>query len=89
MSNFYRITNGWSKDVPRSTDLYELITVGHIPGRTGPLATIRLVTGHVTKQISTDYLLNVSEEEVRECLCDLRIRLLEQAEAVMKSLNKI
>lgn len=88
-SNFYRLANLYNKDIKRSDDLYELINVENIPGRTGPIATIRLVTGTATREISTDYLLSVSEEEASTYLCDLREELLRQADIVGKSVDKL
>lgn len=88
-SNFYRLANLYNKDIKRSDDLYELINVENIPGRTGPIATIRLVTGTATREISTDYLLSVSEDEARQYMLDLRDKLCEQAHEVGRSLAQL
>lgn len=86
-SNFYRLATTYSKDISRSPDLYELLNVAHIPGRTGPIATIRLVTGKETKEISTDYLMNVPDKEVSEYLLQLHTKLLEQIRHVAKTMR--
>ena len=59
----------------------------HIPGRTGPIATIRLVTGTETREISTDYLMNVPDKEVSEYLLQLHTKLLEQTRHVAKTMR--
>ncbi len=88
-TTFYRLASHHNPEIPRSPDLYELIDVRNISGRRTPIATIRLVTGNKTKEISTDYLIGVPDEEAGELLCDLREELLRQADIVGKSVDRL
>lgn len=60
-----------------------------IPGRTSLIATIRLVTGRETREISVDYIIEVPDDEAGTILCDLREELLRQADIVGKSVDRL